>query len=141
MTPRFFHGQFVIHWLGLPMTNVHAKFEVFTFADYEDSKDNAKCRNWGGWGWLGVIQSHRQHNHSIEHIQLSNRLIDTMHLPHTVFELYIASYWSKVTNFNLLRLHLVPPLGVAPFELCRDLWHQKLESPDRRMALFAWSCI
>ena len=33
----------------------------------------------------------------------------------------IASYLSKVTNFNLPHLHLAPPLGVTPLEFCRDL--------------------
>jgi len=56
------------------MTSVHDKFEVSTSTHYEDMKGNTKCINWGGCGWLGVIQSHRQHNHSIEHIQLSIRL-------------------------------------------------------------------
>jgi len=36
-----------------------------------------------------------------------------MHLPCTVFELYIASYLSKVANLNLSHLHLayITPIG------------------------------
>ena len=37
----------------------------------------------------------------------------------------IASYLSKVANFNLPNLHLAPPLGVTRYEFCRDLRHQK----------------
>ena len=37
----------------------------------------------------------------------------------------IASYLLKDANFNLLHLHLTPPLGVIPFEFRRDLWRQK----------------
>jgi len=34
------------------MTNLRSKFEISTFTDYEDTKWNTKCRNWGGFGWL-----------------------------------------------------------------------------------------
>ena len=40
------------------------------FTHYEDTKGNAKCRNWGVLGITGP-QSHWQHNHLIEHIRLS----------------------------------------------------------------------
>jgi len=39
------------------------------------------------------------------------------------------SYLSKVANFNLPHLQLVPPLGVTPFEFCQDLWYQKTRVP------------
>jgi len=38
------------------MTNLSIKFEVFIFTHYEDTKGNAKCRNWGGFGQLRVTQ-------------------------------------------------------------------------------------
>jgi len=41
---------------------------------YENMNGNAKCRNCGSFGWLGVTQGHRQCSHSIEHIRLPNRL-------------------------------------------------------------------
>jgi len=44
-----------------------------------------------------------------------------------VFEL--QSYLSKVADFNLPQLHLVPHLGVTPFEFYRDLQHQKTRIP------------
>jgi len=37
-------------------------------------KGNAKCRNCGGSGQLGVTQGHRQCRHSIQHIWLPNWL-------------------------------------------------------------------
>ena len=35
------------------------------------------------------------------------------------------SYLLKVANVNLSHLHLALPLGIMPFEFCRDLWHKK----------------
>jgi len=40
----------------------------------------------------------------------------------------IMRYLSKVADFNLLHLHLAPPLGMNLFEFRQDLWRQKLES-------------
>jgi len=60
-----FQGQFVMHKLGNAMINLHTKFEVFMFTQYEDMKGNAKYRNWVVWD-LGVIQGHRQCHHSIK---------------------------------------------------------------------------
>jgi len=37
----------------------------------------------------------------------------------------IASYLSKVADFNPPHLHLVPPLGFTLVEFCRDFWRQK----------------
>ena len=39
-------------------------------------------------------------------------------------ELSWQSLASKVANLQL-HLHLANPLGMTPFELCRDFWHQK----------------
>jgi len=36
-----------------------------------------------------------------------------------------ARHLWKVANFNLPHLHLAPPLGMTPFEFCRDLRQQK----------------
>ena len=40
-----------------------------------------------------------------------------------------ASHLSKVANFNLLHLHLAPPLRVIQFEFCRNLRRQKTRVP------------
>jgi len=47
------------------MVNLSTTFKVSTF---KDMKGNAKCRNWGGFGRLGVTQGHWQHHHSIEYV-------------------------------------------------------------------------
>ena len=36
---------------------------------------------------------------------------------------------SKFANFNVPHLHLAPPLGVALFQFCWDLWRQKTGVP------------
>ena len=53
-------------------------------------------------------------------------------------ELSWQHFASKVANFQLLQphLHLVPALGVSPFEFCRDFLYRKLLSPWAIM----WRC-
>jgi len=41
----------------------------------------------------------------------------------------IASYLSKVANFDPPHLHLAPPQGVIPVEFRGDLWRQKTRVP------------
>ena len=41
----------------------------------------------------------------------------------------IASYLSKVANFNLPHLHLVPLLRMTPVEFPKELWRQKTSVP------------
>ena len=41
----------------------------------------------------------------------------------------IASYLSKVTDFDQPHLHLAAPQGVIPVEFLRDLWHQETRVP------------
>jgi len=45
-----------------------------------------------------------------------------------VLESWKVESW-KVANFNLPHLHVVPLLGVTPFEFCRCLWHHKTRVP------------
>jgi len=48
------------------------------------------------------------------------------HDGHQCFELPTALWHSCLgANFNPPHLHLVPPLGVTPFEFCQDRRHQK----------------
>ena len=42
---------------------------------------------------------------------------------------YIASYLSKVADFDPPDLYLAPPQGVIPVEFRGDLWHQKTRVP------------
>jgi len=48
----------------------------------------------------------------------------------------IASYLSKVADFDPPHLHLAPPQGVIPVEFRGDLWRRKLESLGYRVVLF-----
>ena len=48
-----------------------------------------------------------------------------------------SEYSSKVANFNPPNLHLAPPLGVTPFEFCRDFRHQK----TRTSRVIVWHCL
>jgi len=47
---------------------------VARFTRYEAMNGIAKCRKWGGLGWLGGTQGHRQCHHSIQHIRLPIRV-------------------------------------------------------------------
>ena len=83
-------------------------------------RSGAKCTNWDILGPLEVTQGHRQRHHSIECTRLpqshSNRFRD------------VASYFSKVADFNQPRLHLVPP-EFTLIEFRGDLWRQKTRVP------------
>jgi len=48
----------------------------------------------------------------------------------------LASYLSKVADFDPPHLHLVPLQGVIPVEFRGDLWARKLESLSYRVVLF-----
>ena len=48
------------------MVNLPTEFEVPIFTRYGKMKGVARCRKWGGLGWLGVTQAYRQCHHSIE---------------------------------------------------------------------------
>jgi len=43
---------------------------LLLFTRYEAMNGGAKCRKWGGLGWLGSTQGHGQCHHSIERIRL-----------------------------------------------------------------------
>jgi len=60
--------RFVIRMLRLATINLCTKYEVSMFSHYEDMKGDEKKQKLGWLGGLEVPQSHRQHNHSIEHI-------------------------------------------------------------------------
>jgi len=51
-SPRLFHQDslIVVRRLGLPMINLHTKFEVSMFTYYEDMTANTNCRNSGRLG-------------------------------------------------------------------------------------------
>ena len=53
-----FQGWFVADRLGHAIINLPTKFEVPVFTCYGNIKGIAKCRKWGGLGWLGITQGH-----------------------------------------------------------------------------------
>jgi len=55
-SPRRFHGCLFILGLGLATNNLPTKFEISTFARYEDMKRGSTCEKWGGLVQLGVTQ-------------------------------------------------------------------------------------
>jgi len=69
------------------MINLLTKFEFSSFTHYKDMKGNTKCRNWGGFGWLGVTQGHWQYNHLIGAYDFLFDFNRSMHLSCTVIEL------------------------------------------------------
>jgi len=60
--------------VGRAMVSQYTKFEVSRFIRYEAVNGGAKCRKWGGLGWLGGTQGQQQCHHSIERIRLPIRL-------------------------------------------------------------------
>jgi len=58
--------RMVFHpWLGLATVNSSAIFEMSICTGYEDLKDDAKCRKWGGFRYLGVTLMSLEWHHSI----------------------------------------------------------------------------
>jgi len=65
----------------------------------------AKCRKWGGFGWLGGTQGHGQCHHSIERIRLPIQKRNYAVILYRFRD--IASYLLKVADdFNLPHRHL-----------------------------------
>jgi len=109
------------------MVSQCTKYEVFRFTRYEAVKGDAKCRKWGGLGWLGGTQSQRQCHRSIvnrNHASILYRFRD------------IASYLSKVADFDPPQLHSAPSEGVTPVEFRGDLWRQETRVPGVSCMLF-----
>ena len=103
------------------MADPCTKFEVSRFTRYEAMNGGAKCRKLGGFGPLRVMGNvtirysaynflfHFNRNHA----SILYRFRD------------IASYLSKVADFDPPHLHLAPPQGMIPVEFRGDLWQQK----------------
>ena len=56
------------------MINLPTKFEVSNFGRYGDMKVLQNVKKWGGRGWLGVTQGHRQRHQLIQRIRFPIRL-------------------------------------------------------------------
>jgi len=50
------------------MVSQCTKYEVSRFTRYEAVNGGAKCRKWGGLGWLGGTRGQRKCHHSIQRI-------------------------------------------------------------------------
>jgi len=73
-------GQFVVHRLGLAKFNLHTTFEFPIFTRYKDIKGNAKCRNWGGWGFMARQKSLALSPFDEVHMTSCSTLIKSIHL-------------------------------------------------------------
>ena len=83
-------------------------------------------------GWFGAVRGHSRSSamspFDRAHTTSCQTLIETMRLSCTIFR-DTAGCLSKVADFDLPHLHLVPPQGVTLVEFRGDLWHQtKTES-------------
>ena len=90
---------------------IQTKFEVSNYTYYEDMKSRAKCRNWGNMGRLGIIQGHRVMSPFDEaHTTSYSTSTETVQ---SILYLFrdIASYLSKVADYNPPQLHLAPHRG------------------------------
>jgi len=119
--------------LGIAMTNLHTKFEVSMFAQYEDMKGNEKCSNWSGLG-LGHPWSPAMSPFVRAHMTFYLTLMETMRLSCTVFKLFVKSH---------LFLPTPPafgdPLVVTCSNIIENFAIKKLESLGYRVALFPCS--
>ena len=62
------HARFVVRRLGLATINLYIKYDASMFTHYEDMKGDEKCKNWSGFGELGVTEVHRKYRHLIDRI-------------------------------------------------------------------------
>jgi len=117
LSGKIFHRQ-----VGLAVINQCTKFEVSRFTHYEAMNGGAECRKWCGLGWLGALKV--MGNATIRcsaYDFLFNFNRNYMAILFRFSTFIYTNCLSKVANFNLPNLHLVPPLGVTPMEFCRDL--------------------
>jgi len=119
-----FQGRFAVGRLELTMMNLSNKFEVSIFTRCEHINGDAKCRKWGGLGWLGVTQGYKKCHHPTQRIRLPilnfNRNYVSILYCFRHSELFTTS-----RQFLPTQLHLTPQLGVTPVEFCGYLWRQK----------------
>ena len=83
-------------------------------------------------GCFGVVRGHSRSMamspFDRAHTTSYSTLIETMRLSCTVLR-DIASYLSKVDDFDPPHLHSAPPRGVTAVEFRGDLWRQKTRVP------------
>jgi len=81
------------------MVSRRTKYEVSRFTRCEAVNGGAKCKKWGGLGWLWGTQGQRQCHHSIEPYDF---LFDFNRNYVSIFYRFrdIAGYLSKVADFD-----------------------------------------
>ena len=106
------------------MVSQCTKYEVSRFTRYEAMNGSAKRRKWGGLGGQGALKV-------ISNVKIRQSAYDFLfdfNRNHASI-LYrfrdIASYLSKVGDFDPPHLYLAPVQGVTLVEFSGDLWHQK----------------
>ena len=112
------------------MINVPIKFHVSNFTRYGNIKDVAKCRKWGGLGWLGITQGHWQWHHSTERIELL-LAFRRKYAPIWLHFWDITRYWSKSTDVNLPHLYMTPLLGWCCWNFAEIFGVERLKSGYR----------
>ena len=109
-------GTICLWHAGTCMINLSTKFEVHSITRYEDMKCAAKCKKWGDLGSPKVTGNVTIRYSVYDFLFVFNRNYASI--------LYrfrdTASYLFKFANFDLPHIHVVPPLGVTPFEFCKD---------------------
>ena len=103
------------------MVSQCTKYEVSRFTRYEAMNGGAKCRKWGGQGALKV-------NGNVTIRQSAYDFLFDFNRNHaSILQRFrdIASYLSKVADFDPPHLHSAPSQGVTPVEFRGDFWHQK----------------
>ena len=110
------------------MVSQFTTFEVSRYTRYEAMNGGAKYRKWGGLGRLGAL---KVMGNAIIRQSAYDFLFDFNRNHASILYRFrdIASYLSKVADFDSPHLHLAPPQGVIPVEFRGDLWHQKTRVP------------
>jgi len=88
-------------------------------------------------GWFGVVRGHSR-SWAMPPFDRVHMQFDFNRNHASIFYRFrdIASYLTKVADFDPPHLHLAPPQGVIPVEFRGDLWRQKTRLPGLSWVLF-----
>ena len=93
------------------MVSQCTNYEVSRFTRYEAVNGGAKCRKWGGLGWLGCTQGHRSCQ---GHVTIRESAYDFLFDFNRKYVSILygfrdkAGYSSKVADFDPPHLHSAP---------------------------------
>ena len=118
------------------MVSQCTKYEVSRFTRYEAMNGSAKCRKWGGLGWLVVLKvignvTIRQSAYDF--------LFDFNRNHASILYLFrdIDGYLWKVADFAHPTCIWRPRIGVTPVEFRGDLWLRNTRVPGD----IVWCCL